>query len=120
MKFAKMVAVCAVLALGVGVSSAAAKPHFDWGKFKGHHEGHHDDLRYDRVVGSCDDGMPGTVTVAGGAARLFAPMQMSWAQIRAYPHHKKISKLWRLSFRSNASDPGVVYMKITLEGGHSV
>ena len=45
---------------------------------------------------------------------------MSWAQIRTYPHDLKLSELERLSFRSKASDAGVVYMKITTEGHGSV
>ena len=77
-------------------------------------------MRYDRVTGSCDDGTPGGVAIAGGAARLGVPEQMSWAQIRTYPHDLKLSDLERLSFRSNASDAGVVYMKITTEGHGSV
>ena len=67
-----------------------------------------DGVRYDRAVGSCNDGKPGEVAIAGGAARLGAPEQMSWAQIRTYRRGLKLSELERLSFRSNASDPGVV------------
>ena len=48
------------------------------------------------------------------------PKKMSWAQIRTYPHDLRLSDLERLSFRSKASDPGVVYMKITTEGHGSV
>jgi hypothetical protein len=49
---------------------------------------------------------------------LGVPNQMSWAQIRAYPRGERLADINRLSFRSNASDPGVVYMKITFEGPH--
>jgi hypothetical protein len=82
-----------------------------------------DGVRYDRVVGSCADGVDGKtgeVAVAAGAARLGVPEQLSWAQIRTYPHDVKLSDLERLSFRSNASDAGVVYLKITTEGHGSV
>ena len=77
-----------------------------------------DGVRYDRVVDGSGDG--GEVSIADGAARLAAPTDTSWAQIRAYPHDLKLRDLKTLSFRSNASDPGVVYMKITTEGHHSV
>ena len=83
------------------------------------HDGR-DGVRYDRVVGSCDTDPTGEVAIAGGAARLGVPKQMSWAQIRTYPHDLKLSELERLSFKSNASDAGVVYMKITTEGHGSV
>jgi hypothetical protein len=108
MKF-KAVAVCAVVASGISAGSAL-----------GHGGEHRDDLRYARAVGSCDAGTPGVVAVAGGVANLVAPEQMSWAQIRAYPEDLTLSQIERLSFRSNASDPGVVYMRLTLAGDRTV
>jgi hypothetical protein len=116
MKFVKMVAVCAVVALGVSASSAMAgsvtTPNYRYG---------YSSMRYDRVVGSCDNGRSGVAAVAGGMAYLWVPTQMSWAQIRAYPQDVKLSELDRLSFRSNASHRGIVYMKITTaEGNHSI
>jgi hypothetical protein len=101
MKFRK-IALCTVAALGVGASSAMA------------------DVRYDRVVGSCDDGTPGVAAIAFGMASLRAPDQMAWAQIRAYPKGLKLSEIEHLSFASNASDPGVVYLKMTFQGQRSI
>jgi hypothetical protein len=180
MKYVKTVAVCAVVALGVGATSATAGTLITSAKIKDRtiqirdlspslqakikragkagqkgatgangvngengrqgangqqgadgqqgangHDGRdgrdgRDGVRYDRVVGSCGDGTQGEVAIAGGAARLGVPEQMSWAQIRSYPHDLKLSDLKRLSFRSDASDPGVVYLKITTEGHGSV
>ena len=171
MKFIKTVGVCAVVALGVGATSATAGTLITSAKIKDRtiqtrdlspslqakikragkpgpkgatgangangengrqgangqqgangHDGRdgRDGVRYDRVVGSCGDGKHGEVAIAGGAARLGVPEQMSWAQIRSYPHDLKLSDLDHLSFRSNASDPGVVYLKITTEGHGSV
>lgn len=113
MKFVKMVTVCTVVALGLTAGSAMAGSLSPATSTHG--------LRYDSVVGSCDNGKPGFGAVAGGVAHLWAPKQMSWAQVRAYPQHLKLSELDNLSFRSNASHPGIVYMKITTqEGNHSI
>ena len=79
-----------------------------------------DGVRYDRLTGTCTTGLPGEVAIAGGAARLGLPEDMSWAQIRAYPHDLELKDVKRLSFSSNASDRGVVYMKITTTGHNSV
>jgi hypothetical protein len=108
----KTVAVCALVALGVGASTATAG---SLDKTKG---ARGSAMHYDSVVGSCDNGTSGTVTVAGGTGSLGVPNQMSWAQIRAYPRGERLADINRLSFRSNASHPGVVYMKITFEGPH--
>ena len=60
------------------------------------------------------------MSIAGGVAQLNVPKQMSWAQIRTNPEGLKLSDLTRLTFRSQASDAGVVYMKITTVDGKSV
>lgn len=78
-------------------------------------------MRYDRMVGSCTpNGTPGAIAIAGGMARLKAPNQMAWAQIRAYPVGLTVDDLSDLTFRSKADDAGVVYVKITTEGNHSI
>jgi Collagen triple helix repeat (20 copies) len=171
MKYVKTVAVCAVVALGVGATSATAGTLMTSAKIKDgtikmrdlspslqakiNRAGQpgpqgaqgapgangvngapgangqpgangkdglngRDGVRYDRIVGSCAAGTTGEVAVAGGVARLGAPEQMSWAQIRSYPKGLTVSELEQLSFRSTASDPGVVYMKITVEGHGSI
>jgi hypothetical protein len=80
-----------------------------------------EEMRYDRMVGSCvTNGKPGTVSIAHGMARLGAPEDMAWAQIRSYPVGLTLADVTDLMFRSNASDPGVVYLKITTEGNHSI
>jgi hypothetical protein len=116
MKF-KTVAVCAVVALGASAGSAMAGTLNNPATIKSDRDRN---PGYDRVVGSCDDRVPGIVTILLNEARLRVPEQMSWAQIRSYPHDLKLSDLERLSFRSNASDPGVVYLKITTEGQGSL
>ncbi len=60
------------------------------------------------------------MSIAGGFAQLNVPKQMSWAQIRTNPAGLTLSDLTRLTFRSQASDAGVVYMKITTVDGKSV
>ena len=112
MKFAKTIAVCAVVALGV-VASTATAGSLD--KTKG---ARGKAMHYDSVVGSCDDTAKGMFTIAGGVGQLGVPNQMSWTQVRAYPRGARLASLDRLSFRSNASDPGLVWMKITFEGPH--
>jgi hypothetical protein len=118
MRFIKTVAIgaCAVVALGVGVSSATAGSPAKTTP-----------LGYDKVTGACDDGdlntppaPDGEVSITGGAAHLWVPEQYSWAQIRTSPEGLKLSDLTRLTFDSNASDAGVVYMKITTVDGKSV
>jgi hypothetical protein len=114
MKSIKTVAVaaCALVALGVGVSSATAGSPAKTTP-----------LAYSKETGTCDatPGAPsGTVSITGGAAHLSVPEQLSWAQIRTYPEGLKLSDVTRLTFRSQASDAGVVYMKITTVDGKSV
>jgi hypothetical protein len=112
MKFIKlMLAVCAVLALGVAATSATAGA-----PAKAKDGG----LSYDQLADSCDYTAPGAVKIAGGVANLSLPNQMSWAQIRAYPQGLTLSELTTLEFDSNASDAGVVYAKITTVDGRSV
>jgi hypothetical protein len=111
MKMIKTVAIgaCALVALGAGVSSATAGPPT---KTKAH---------VITTAGSCDGGTAGKVAIAGGVARLRVPEQNSWAQIRAYPtENLTLSQLNKLSFRSNASDAGVVWAKITTDHGSVV
>jgi hypothetical protein len=48
------------------------------------------------------------------------PEQNAWAQIRANTQNLQLRDLTTLKFDSNASDPGVVNMKVTTEDGDSV
>ena len=162
MKIIKTVAVCALVALGVGATSATAASLITSAQIKdgtikirdlspalqakiklagkpgpqaprarteraaasgqrqrrqrppgaNGHDGR-DGVRYDRVTGSCDEnGTTGEVAIAGGAARLGVPDSVVGAD-PSYPQTCKLSDLERLSFTSNASDAGVVYMKVT-------
>ena len=79
-----------------------------------------DGVRYDRIVGSCDDGSEGEVTVYGGEAHLNVPTQMSWAQIRSYPESVQMYDVDELSFKANASDEGQTYMKIRTTGHNTI
>ena len=79
-----------------------------------------DGVRYDRIVGSCDDGVEGEIAIADGAAQLGVPTQNAWAQVRSYPKNLKVSQLDTLSFKANASDEGVTYLKVTTTGHGSI
>jgi len=79
-----------------------------------------DGVRYDRIVGSCDDGLEGEIAIADGAAQLGVPTQNAWAQVRSYPQNLKVSQLDKLSFKANASDEGVTYLKVTTTGHGSI
>jgi hypothetical protein len=80
-----------------------------------------DGVRYDRIVGDDDvNAATGEITVGNGAARLFTPTQGAWAQIRTYPTNLTLSQIDTLSFSSNSDTSGVVYLKVTTEGGHTV
>jgi hypothetical protein len=109
MKFLKPVAIgaCALVALAVGVSSATAGAPT---KTK---------ANTTLTAGSCDGGTPGKAAIAAGVARLKVPEQMSWAKVTAYQNQElKLEELTTLKFDSNASDPGVVWAKITTDQGN--
>jgi hypothetical protein len=103
------VSACALVALGVAATSATAGQPAKTTP-----------LGYTPAIGSCDGTTPGSVSIAGGVAKLGVPEQMSYAQIVTSPGNLKLSDVTRLTFRSQASDAGVVYMKITTEDGRSV
>jgi hypothetical protein len=116
MKFLKPVAIgaCALVALAVGVSSATA----------GQPAKVETALKMQKVVGACDDGDAntplapnGAVSIAKGVANLSVPEQYSWAQIRTFPEALQLKDLTTLKFDSNASDPGVAYVKIVTDHG---
>jgi hypothetical protein len=107
MKFLKPVAIgaCALVALSAGVSSATAGAPT---KTK---------ANTTLTAGSCDGGTPGKAAIAAGVARLKVPEQMSWAKVTSHTENLTLETLDALSFASNASDPGVVWAKITTERG---
>ena len=111
MKFLKpfVIGACALVALAAGVSSATAGQ-----------PAKATPLAYDKVTGSCGDTTPGAVSISGGSAHLSVPEQMSWAQIRTSPGALQLKDITRLTFGSQASDPGVVYMSIKTDHGSVV
>ena len=79
-----------------------------------------DGVRYDRIVGSCDSGPTGEVSIADGIATLGTPTQNAWAQIKSYPTSLKVSDLDELTYTAASTDIGQSYLKIATTGHGSI
>jgi hypothetical protein len=72
------------------------------------------------TVGSCGSGPAGTINVANGVATIGVPDNMAYGVIKAFPTGLKVRDLKTLSFKSNSSAGGMVYMSVVTDAGHKV
>src|SRR4051812_202045 len=64
------------------------------------------------TVGSCGGSTPGSVTVSKGIATIGVPDAQSYGVIRVFPTNLKVKDIKTLSFKSNSSMGGMVYMQV--------
>jgi hypothetical protein len=63
-------------------------------------------------VGSCSGGQPGSINIDNGVATFDVPQNGSFGTIRVPQTNLKLKDIKRLSFKSNSSAGGMVYMSV--------